>query len=475
MDRKRIPIEVETAVLTKSARRCTLCFLLSGDLNEKHGQIAHIDQDPSNYALDNLAFMCLEHHSLYDSRTSQHKNYTIAEVKAGRVQLYEAIAQQEHCITGDPSRVITGREVRYPTAEPRPRLQVAGARISAVGYNLFGVWREWDGELEGILLEVRNLVGEIGETVGTAEGLAIAIGGDAAGANRPNLVARAYWLGREGNEINLHPGDKCDALLAIRSRDVLDFYENRNRGNVYSRRRPPRVAPNYQPIASLPLDSGVRLDVRVIGVDRGETLIIKTVDVDPSGRIAAPPSPVPTRAPTVEEYKSNLIFLGARSLKVDFKESRHVSLTIYESTTGPYGALIASFRNEPVKGRRIEPLYAVTAQLIFTDEDGAEIGNGISGVHWLEEGSDSADLTPGGQTRSLVLLVSGEGDQIATPWKKHTRGSWMGAGVQEDAFNFDQCPQTVTIRLLSKNGDLLHELALNVALAGGVFSATLRQ
>src|ERR1035441_5717735 len=97
MNRKRVPTEIETAVLTKSARRCTLCFLLSGDLTEKPGQIAHLDQDPSNYTEDNLAFMCLVHHSLYDSHTSQHKNYTIAEVKAGRVRLYEAIAQQEHC------------------------------------------------------------------------------------------------------------------------------------------------------------------------------------------------------------------------------------------------------------------------------------------------------------------------------------------------------------------------------------------
>ena len=97
------------------------------------------------------------------------------------------------------------RKVRRPTAEPKPRLQVAAARISAVGYDLFGVWREWDGDLEGILLEVHNLLGEVGETVGTAEGLAISIGADAPGSNQPNLVSRAYWLGHKENEINLHP------------------------------------------------------------------------------------------------------------------------------------------------------------------------------------------------------------------------------------------------------------------------------
>jgi hypothetical protein len=87
---------VETAVLAKSARRCTLCFHLKGDLTEKLGQIAHLDDNPSNRAEDNLAWMCLEHHSLYDSKTKQHKNYTIHEVKATRSKLYELVTGGKH-------------------------------------------------------------------------------------------------------------------------------------------------------------------------------------------------------------------------------------------------------------------------------------------------------------------------------------------------------------------------------------------
>jgi hypothetical protein len=84
MDRKRIPLAIETAVLFKSARPCALCFHLRADLSEQVGQIAHLDQDPANFADDNLTFMCLEHHTVFDSTTSQHKNYTIPEVKAAR-------------------------------------------------------------------------------------------------------------------------------------------------------------------------------------------------------------------------------------------------------------------------------------------------------------------------------------------------------------------------------------------------------
>jgi hypothetical protein len=89
--RRRILSGVETAVLMKSARRCALCFHLNGDLMEKRGQIAHLDGDRSNRAEDNLAWMCTDHHSLFDSKTSQHKNYTIPEVKAARTRLYELV------------------------------------------------------------------------------------------------------------------------------------------------------------------------------------------------------------------------------------------------------------------------------------------------------------------------------------------------------------------------------------------------
>jgi hypothetical protein len=82
----------EAAVLGKAARRCVLCFALDGNLDEQHGQIAHLDRDRSNSAEGNLAFMCLKHHSIYDSTTRQHKNYTIEEVKAARLRLHDLVA-----------------------------------------------------------------------------------------------------------------------------------------------------------------------------------------------------------------------------------------------------------------------------------------------------------------------------------------------------------------------------------------------
>lgn len=92
--RKKNP-KAEMEVLLKSKRRCCLCFGLNQDLKEKKGQIAHLDKDPSNDKLDNLAFLCLDHHDQYDSKTSQSKSIQINEIKTYREKLYQLIETGE--------------------------------------------------------------------------------------------------------------------------------------------------------------------------------------------------------------------------------------------------------------------------------------------------------------------------------------------------------------------------------------------
>ena len=91
--RKTISREVETEVLVLSRRRCCICFAINRDFSEKKGQIAHLDKERTNPNLENLAYLCLDHHDSYDSRTSQSKNYTINEIKRFREILYNAVAK----------------------------------------------------------------------------------------------------------------------------------------------------------------------------------------------------------------------------------------------------------------------------------------------------------------------------------------------------------------------------------------------
>ncbi len=90
----RVPAETAKEVLTRSRRRCCLCFWLNGLDQVRKGEIAHLDQDASNNAVENLAFLCFEHHDEYDGRTSQSKGLQEAEVRHWRDMLYEEMAYQ---------------------------------------------------------------------------------------------------------------------------------------------------------------------------------------------------------------------------------------------------------------------------------------------------------------------------------------------------------------------------------------------
>jgi hypothetical protein len=88
MSRRPVPENIQTRILLQSRRRCCICYGLNQDHTIKPGQIAHLDQDNSNFDEDNLAFLCLPHHDEYDSKTSQRKGLTVNEVKAFRKELY---------------------------------------------------------------------------------------------------------------------------------------------------------------------------------------------------------------------------------------------------------------------------------------------------------------------------------------------------------------------------------------------------
>ena len=93
MARKPTAKQTETDVLTKSRRRCAICYGLYRDTSLKPGQIAHLDHDNQNPSEDNLCFLCLVHHDEYDSTTSQRKGLTKEEVRAYREELYKAVNQ----------------------------------------------------------------------------------------------------------------------------------------------------------------------------------------------------------------------------------------------------------------------------------------------------------------------------------------------------------------------------------------------
>lgn len=113
--RKAIPQNIQTKLLYLSRRRCCLCFGLRREIQQKDGQIAHLDKNPKNNSLENLVWLCLPHHDEYDTVRRQTKCLTASEVKAYRNELYEelkaltSVASEDDGQDNDPALEIMHR------------------------------------------------------------------------------------------------------------------------------------------------------------------------------------------------------------------------------------------------------------------------------------------------------------------------------------------------------------------------------
>ncbi|QEL11682.1 hypothetical protein FY550_11400 [Kushneria phosphatilytica] len=126
MARSKLPQIAEQTVLTKSLRRCALCFGLNQDSTQKRGQIAHLNKNKNDNRVENLAFLCFDHHDTFDSTTSQSKNYTCNEIKHHRDQLYN----QNQTYSYDPQEI--KRVIDYLSLMPEmfEKLRIEGGEIA---------------------------------------------------------------------------------------------------------------------------------------------------------------------------------------------------------------------------------------------------------------------------------------------------------------------------------------------------------
>jgi len=173
MVRTSLPKYVETEVLISSRRRCCICFGLNRDTRIANGQIAHLDKNNSNHKLENLAFLCFDHHDEFDSTSSQRKNLTTGEVKKFRDELYvhinKAFTQRVHFgeITTPPEDPYAGSWIRLGTASDSAEIKITplpedmeGRILYYIsGMALWGVDREFGpnlGELGYVALLIES-------------------------------------------------------------------------------------------------------------------------------------------------------------------------------------------------------------------------------------------------------------------------------------------------------------------------------
>src|SRR6266704_1748240 len=86
--RNAIPDSIATIVKIKSRRRCCLCYCLDFQYGVVEGQIAHLDGNRNNNDIDNLAWLCLDHHSRYDGKMGLARGFSKSEVCHWRARLY---------------------------------------------------------------------------------------------------------------------------------------------------------------------------------------------------------------------------------------------------------------------------------------------------------------------------------------------------------------------------------------------------
>lgn len=92
MVRKGWPREVEAQILIRSRRICAFCFYFANDASVKiRGQIAHIDREPSNNAIENGAYLCKDHHDEYDIVATQSKRLSPEELKQAVASVREFV------------------------------------------------------------------------------------------------------------------------------------------------------------------------------------------------------------------------------------------------------------------------------------------------------------------------------------------------------------------------------------------------
>ena len=188
-------------------------------------------------------------------------------------------------------------------------------------------------------------------------------------------------------------------------------------------------------------------------------------------------SPAPASTSTRPIKLPNIVFLRTRNAIVAGSSLDNVLSEKRNSKGGSSDvtALVACFRNEPSGERRVSDEQSVTANLVFRDAEGQELGEGIARACWLEHGGASVDFDVGHSRCAVLMVVAGAHNPIFVPYKTRVRINHRLAFVTQ-AFKFEHPPATIEFKLLSSRNELLLPAMLfDFSLVDGVPHAEVRR
>jgi hypothetical protein len=150
--------------------------------------------------------------------------------------------QAENLYYHEASQPVPAEVIPSPASTP-PNLPVLELSFAVALVRIDDMCPQFgEGGQQSIVVRVRNKPGALGEVGQHARDIFAQLDFDCAIGQ--STVERAYWVGRDSNQITLTSGDEAWVFIGIPERGLLSSWHN---ANTYSRRTREWHSPTYEP------------------------------------------------------------------------------------------------------------------------------------------------------------------------------------------------------------------------------------
>lgn len=221
-NRATIPTDVAAQALFLSDRTCCVCR------RPKRVQIHHIDEDPSNNALENLAVLCFDCHTETQIRGGFDRKLDAAQIVLYRDQWLATVAQQRGEVITSYHSLLAATPPVLPSAVSA---NVVAARPwhTRIGINSTGALAEQShGNTIALIAPFRNDATADHPVVSVAEHLVATV----RLSSIPDSLVTGHWLGSSFGYVPLRPGEQRLLVVAVIGPQYASLVSDSRRGSA---------------------------------------------------------------------------------------------------------------------------------------------------------------------------------------------------------------------------------------------------
>jgi hypothetical protein len=187
---------------------------------------------------------------------------------------------------------------------------------------------------------------------------------------------------------------------------------------------------------------------------------LATVEANPNFGPVQPQQPQPLERPKVElpqRVGPNLAFVGTDTVRL--QEGLHGGFYKSDDERDTLAA-IACFRNEPSSSKKVKTVFGARAFVVYRDEDGKEIGNGIPETCWI--GEPKGINFNAGDSHCVILVAVTAFMDIHGLSIRH-----LSYGRTVDIYPLNEKLKTIELQLLHENDPLLERITFDFSMVKG--------